>query len=881
MPDFLKKMTPSEVGRLGALARQGKYKAKKRDPKGRRKAATPEEAAAAREAKRRQEASDKRAEVMASFGSFGRQTLPDLEALASGGEIPAENADGMVMAGLAERLSTGAVVLTANGKRLYNAASRGDVGKAKEAIDRAEAAAGERIARDKAAAEEGTEAEEQPKGGGGGGGGKEKPSADDKAKTKAEERARTAVATAERVGLEPATLDTLRAAAEDGSAPDDNLVTLGLQDASGDATDQGRRALVALERGDVRQYRAALQDARARIERGTATQAAAFERAIAQIDAAAAREAAANERQAKRDAAASTRRTRMDRAEALRVLGETQKALALKHGAHDQSTHGRRGPRGRASAGAYRAARAGGASVQEARAAARDVSAVYTNQQRIANIDKQLGGHVSAGRRDSLRAERARLEADTLARIDRTTAAVVGASSMPPTVRGRPAPTPKPGASGSSAGASGNETRAYGANPNQSYTMQHRVVDMDAIQASNTANGGINPKYDPALQPRDRSRAASQAQIDEVARRMNPDVLATDFHRIDAGSPIIDSDGNVLSGNGRTLALQRAAALYPEQYAAYKQRIKDEADALGIDPKAIDGMRTPVLVRELKGDADPIAFAREANSSGTLRMSPLEQAKVDAQVLTDKNMLRLNVADGADIDRALRAKDNKPFIDDFLKTVPENERATLLTRNGELNQAGLYRIKAAVYTKAFPGEAGERMAESMLESLDPDIKTVQNGISAALPAFSRAVSLTRSGQRDKDLDLSEDVAKVVDVYARIKDTPSLTANTPADKVVRKYLDQTTMFDRELSPQQERILVHLDSISRRPTAVRDFLSRYAGIVEGQPPPGQVSLFGDAGKLTRDQLLDTLIGTPGGSAGPGMFGQPQPTQPGMFV
>jgi len=30
---------------------------------------------------------------------------------------------------------------------------------------------------------------------------------------------------------------------------------------------------------------------------------------------------------------------------------------------------------------------------------------------------------------------------------------------------------------------------------------------------------------------------------------MNPDVLVTDFHRIDSGSPIIDSNGNVLFGD--------------------------------------------------------------------------------------------------------------------------------------------------------------------------------------------------------------------------------------------------------------------------------------------------------------------------------------------
>lgn len=431
--------------------------------------------------------------------------------------------------------------------------------------------------------------------------------------------------------------------------------------------------------------------------------------------------------------------------------------------------------------------------------------------------------------------------------------------------------SPKP--AGPAAGQTvGTTTKAYGNDPNQSYTMRHELVDMGSIQASNTANGGINPKYDATLQPRDRSRESSQAQIAQVAQNMNPEVMTTDFHRIDAGTPIIDKNGNVLSGNGRTLALQRAAEMHPDKHAAYKDAIKAEAKAAGIDPAAVDKMQNPVLVRRLQGDHDAAAFAREANTSGTLRMSPLEQAKVDAGQISNQHMLKLHVSESGDIDRALRDKTNKPFIDDFLAGVPDNERANLLTRHGELNQMGLYRVKAAVYTRAFPGAAGERMAESMLESLDPDIKTVQNGISGGLPDFSRATALTRSGMRDPNLDISDDFAKTVDVYARIKDNPSLTANTPANQVVAKYLGQSSMFDRELNADQERLLVHLDTIARKPTEVRSLLQRYARLVEAQPQPGQASLFGDTGRLTRAELYDQLLG---GSTVP-----PVDQQAGMF-
>lgn len=434
--------------------------------------------------------------------------------------------------------------------------------------------------------------------------------------------------------------------------------------------------------------------------------------------------------------------------------------------------------------------------------------------------------------------------------------------------------TERAGLTEGGSGRLGSVSQAYGTDPNSSYQMQHRLVDMSEIHASNTANGGINPDYDPRLQPRDRSRSASQAQIDEVARKMNPDVLVTDFHAIDRGTPIIDEHGNVLSGNGRTLTLQHASENYPENYAQYKERLKANARELGIDPAEVDRMSHPVLVRQLQGDVDTVAFAREANSSGTLRMSPLEQAKVDAGLLHDRSVLKINVDEGQSIDQALRAKSNRPFVDDFLNSVPENERAYLLTRDGELNQMGLYRAKAAVYTRVFQGEAGNRMAESMLESLDPELKNVQTGISQSLPQIARAKALIGSGQRAPDLDITEDSAKAIDTLARIKDNPSLTANTPAHLVVDKYLNQAQMFGRELTPNQEVLLKHFDSISRKPSEIKDFFSRYAQLVERAPAVGQTDLFGPTHAMTRGELIHALV-----SGGHNTVAQAQ-QQAGMF-
>ena len=399
----------------------------------------------------------------------------------------------------------------------------------------------------------------------------------------------------------------------------------------------------------------------------------------------------------------------------------------------------------------------------------------------------------------------------------------------------------------------GAETTATGADPNVRYTLRHKLVDLADLTVSNTGTGAVNPAYPHELQPRDRSRDASQAQIATIAAKLNPDALITDIGRIDAGSPVVDHQGNVLSGNGRTLALHAAT---PEKLAAYRDRLRAQAEALGIDPAALDGMKHPVLVRELAPGTDRVAFAQAANSSGVLRMSPLEQAAVDGKTLPDTAVLKLHIGEGS-LDQALRSKANEPFIDDFLAMVPQNEKANLVTRHGTLNQLGLYRAKAALFSKAFPGEAGSRLAESMLESLDPDLKQVQTGIASALPAISRASALIRRGERAAHLSLTEDLAKAVDMLARIRDNPALTADTPMHKVVAKYLSQSQMFDKELSHDQERLLVHIDSIAKKPTEVKALFTRWAKLVEDAPAVGQATAFG-VGTMSKSDLIDALIG-----------------------
>ena len=106
-------------------------------------------------------------------------------------------------------------------------------------------------------------AKKQPSGGGGSA---RQPTPDRQAERQAQ-RTEAATAAANATGIGVAGMDALRQAAETGGVQNELLASVGLIGGDGMTTDQGRRALSALERGDVRGVQAALQDAKARMTR--------------------------------------------------------------------------------------------------------------------------------------------------------------------------------------------------------------------------------------------------------------------------------------------------------------------------------------------------------------------------------------------------------------------------------------------------------------------------------------------------------------------------------------------------------------------------------------------------------------------------------------
>lgn len=281
------------------------------------------------------------------------------------------------------------------------------------------------------------------------------------------------------------------------------------------------------------------------------------------------------------------------------------------------------------------------------------------------------------------------------------------------------------------------------------------VMPASELQTSNDAfSGDPNPNFPQELQPRDRSKATSMAQVGRIAAGLNPLLLMWSATTSD-GAPIvgmIDGKAIVLSGNGRVMALQRVygESSHAERRKAYRQEVAKWAAQLGLDfdVKAdADKCPDPVLVRMLYHpgqEVDLPQFVKDANTAALQQMSAAEQALVDAAQMRSGLVRKLR----PDVD--VQAAQNGDFASAFVAEVAgkqaEGAFFTQSKHGGlKLSDGGANRLRAAVFVYAY-GDECSPLLTALTELREDDAKTV----ASALLAGSPYLAILRAGIVDGD-----------------------------------------------------------------------------------------------------------------------------------
>jgi hypothetical protein len=378
----------------------------------------------------------------------------------------------------------------------------------------------------------------------------------------------------------------------------------------------------------------------------------------------------------------------------------------------------------------------------------------------------------------------------------------------------------------------GNETVAYGASPDKPYRMRHRVVDIREVIPSTTLNGDPNPAYDSRLQPRDRSRVASRAQVSEIANKFLPSWMINDTNKLDDGSPIIDNEGQVISGNGRTLAMQQLATTSEgrKKLEEYKKELLAKSDEYGLSKEEIEKMEVPVLVREVANDIDKEVLAVEANRPRTSVMPAKDQARSDARMLPDTFLDVFDAnTDDTNLDRILNNSKNLRLRQMLIANVPATERTGLVKADGTgLTPAGLNRLKAVMYAKIFDGENSDAIIDAVTENPDDDFKRINLGIAGSLAGIGKVKAGVSDGSRPPEYQkFINDIGTAVTTYSRIREDDALR-EMPIEDAIR-FLMGGDMFSDDASlrspidDSSAQILQFLHTNKNQQKTIRDFFN----------------------------------------------------------
>lgn len=276
--------------------------------------------------------------------------------------------------------------------------------------------------------------------------------------------------------------------------------------------------------------------------------------------------------------------------------------------------------------------------------------------------------------------------------------------------------------------------------PDQSMTISAtpQVVELDSLKA---AKG--------ALQPRDRTRAEYMQEARSRAARLDPQQLQP-ARVSDSGAPIVLADGTVISGNGRTMSIA-------EVYDNPALKAQAEAYRASLGPAAA-GMREPVLVMRADMAAEDAArFADLSNRSRIAAMGATERAQRDAKALGDL----VGLYQGGDFEAA----NNADFVRAFMSKVVTDAERSGLSKDAQLTQEGLQRMRGAVLASAYDDAP---TLTRMLESTDDNIRSLTGALTDAAPKFSALRADIAAGRVSPDMDATGAITDAVKLIADLR-----------------------------------------------------------------------------------------------------------------
>lgn len=307
--------------------------------------------------------------------------------------------------------------------------------------------------------------------------------------------------------------------------------------------------------------------------------------------------------------------------------------------------------------------------------------------------------------------------------------------------------------------------------------IQYAVVPAETVLASNNADGTANTDF------------------------LNPD---TPYAK-------------AIAGNARTAGIQAAYRLGKAD--DYKKSMLEDTDH-GIDPKTIEAIDNPMLVRIMPKEQITNDIGDISNTATNLNLSTIEQAKNDANRI-DLQGLQYDENGNLTL-TGLRG---------FINAMPTTERANLIDESGIPTRQAVDRIEAAIFQKAYNNDNLTALAH---QAQDPEARNIIQGLVEAAPQMARL-----------------DGAGEYDLRPQLAQAAELAVNARRNN--RKVSDIVAQQDMTADPLTYDFLQMFADNPRSAKAIANNLKEFANAAYTESQQGTTDIFGERPVQPVQELL----------------------------
>ena len=273
------------------------------------------------------------------------------------------------------------------------------------------------------------------------------------------------------------------------------------------------------------------------------------------------------------------------------------------------------------------------------------------------------------------------------------------------------------------------------------------------------------------------------------------------------------------------IVLKRVIDANRNSLVRYKQQLLAKAATFGLDPRAIDSMNTPVLVRQtMDPGLDAQRAIRDFNESGTARLTPAEQALSDSTRVSQGTLERITdrIEEGgerATLASLLDTPAGPQLIEDLIEdgAINRGEKAGLLDQDGRLTSA-----------------AKDRVAKTVLGRVFRDTEQFKNTLPSRRRNLERALPhIIRTEARGDDWNLLPEVQEAIDVLEFARGTGVNLVDLPKQK--------STLSGNNRPRITRRNLALADKLSSGPIKAAKAFRQYANEADLSRPGSSGTFF----------------------------------------